>query len=56
MTLSDEEVKVLSDWLLHQYLPYDNPELHSVVRRLVEKTDELDRQSRVSTPRGGESS
>lgn len=41
--LTKEELKILYKWLEHQYLPYDNPELNEVVKKIQRIIDDMAR-------------
>ena len=50
MTLTPEEIKLLRNFLLTQYISYTNLELKELIRKIIQNADELDKQASPSTP------
>jgi hypothetical protein len=41
MTLTDDEVRTLADFLANEFLPYDIPKLREIARKIINESDSL---------------
>lgn len=49
LELNNIEIRALARYFMNQYLPYDDAELHDVVKRILRASNELDKPTSLST-------